>query len=166
MRSSIRSCGTATLLVSTLGVAMGDTWDSYVPRTIRSVIEANQAEVAVESTYVFTANNFATRANVVYQGQIRPIPPSRLDFIARYLGKARGHPEWVPLYTEEVLCRENGLDYWLPIQSPVLVYFKDEVAAGATVEIFITWIGAQKSGDQVDWLFTINEFQVVAGQEQ
>jgi hypothetical protein len=65
MRSSIRSCGTATLLVSTLGVAMGDTWDSYVPRTIRSVIEANQAEVAVESTYVFTANNFATRANVV-----------------------------------------------------------------------------------------------------
>jgi len=139
-------------------------WESYVPRTLASVIEAHPKTLPAESQYVFTANNFPSRVRIIYEGQVRPIEAGRLEFISQYLGKVRGHPEWVPYYVNEVLCREGEARYWLPIQEPVLQYFKDEVKEGASVDLFVTWIGARSDGEEVDWLFTINEFQVPAQQ--
>lgn len=162
MNSAKRAC-VSFMLITGVGVVLAG-WESYIPRTLMSVIEANQAQISGDTTY--SADNFATRARVSYQGRVQPIPPSRLKFLGEYLGKFRGHPEWVSHYSEQILCRENGKDYWLPIQTGVLRYFKDEVAAGATVEVFVTWIGALKTGDQIDWLFTVNEFQLPKAEAQ
>lgn len=150
----------AVITSSSLGAVLAG-WDSYVPRTLKSVIDANRTQPSGDVT--FTADNYPTRATVVYQGKIQAIPAPRLRFLAEYLGKFRGHPEWVSHFSEEILCREGQEDFWLPIQASVLKYFKNEVPAGATVDLFVTWIGIQRSGDQVDWLFTINEFQVPRG---
>ena len=152
----------ASILVLSLGAAEAEgDWDAYVPRTLRSVIDANKSEVLPESVTLYTASNFPTRATVVYQGNVQSIPGSRLEFLKEYFEKVRQRPEWVGMYSEEVLCREGEVDYWLPIQSSVLTYFKDEVAAGASVELFVTWIGARRTGEQVEWIFTINEFEAV-----
>ena len=150
------ACGSFALVIG-LGVALAG-WESYVPRTIQSVIEAHKAKISSDTTY--TADNFATRASVVYQGKIQAIPPSRLKFLGEYLGKFRGHPEWISNFSEEILCRENGKDFWLPIQAGVLRYFRDEVSPGATVDVFVTWVGALKTADRIDWVFTVNEFQL------
>jgi hypothetical protein len=139
-------------------------WDSYVPRTLKSVIAAHQTAISGDVT--FTADSFASRATMVYQGKIQPIPEPRLKFLEEYLGKFRGHPEWISQYSNEILCREAENDYWLPIQSGVLEYFKKEVPPGATVELFVTWLGAQRRDGQVDWLFSINEFQVPKGESK
>jgi hypothetical protein len=114
----------------------------------------------VSGDVTFTASNFPTRAIVTYQGKIQSIPALRLKFLNDYFGTFRGHAEWVSLFSDEILCHEGQDDYWLPIQKGVLEYFKNEVHAGDRVELFVQWLGAQRNGDQVDWLFSVNEFQV------
>jgi hypothetical protein len=163
-RCIVKTCA-ACLAVSVafIGAILAG-WDSYVPRTLESVIDANRSKLSGDVT--FTASSFPSRATMVYQGKIQPIPAPRLKFLEEYLGKFRGRPDWVSKYANEVLCRERQSDYWLPIQSGVLEYFKNEVPPGATVELFVTWLGAQRSGDQVDWLFSINEFQVPKGESK
>lgn len=76
-----------------------------IPRTLKSVIDANRTQPSGDVT--FTADNYPTRATVVYQGKIQAIPAPRLRFLAEYLGKFRGHPEWVSHFSEEILCREG-----------------------------------------------------------
>jgi hypothetical protein len=141
-------------------------WDRYVPRTLLSVIEANSSLVSPDAARAFSADDFPTRAAVIFRGQIRPIPESRLAFMREYFGTFRHLPEQVRLFSHEVLCREGDTEYWLPIQSSVLTYFKRQVARGDSVDVFATWLGARRDGDRLDWVFTVNEFQVVAGRDR
>ncbi len=157
-RGILRSWAAITLITIVSVGAGFAAWESYVPRTLKSVIDANRTQLSGDVTY--TASNFPTRATVTYRGKIQPIPAPRLKFLDEYLGKFRGHPEWVSQYSYQVLCCEGLEDYWLPIQTGVLKYFKNEVSSGARVELFVTWLGAQQNGKQVDWIFSINEFQV------
>jgi hypothetical protein len=136
-------------------------WENYKPGSLGAIVEAHASEMLGPETDLLSANNFPTRARVFYQGSIRPIPPERLRFLGEYLGKFRNHPEWVPHYAEEILCREGEREIWLPIQSGVLRYLKDEVPAGSAVDLFVTWLGAHRGEAGVDWIFTINEFSVV-----
>ena len=150
----------AAFVLVTWGSSVRAGWDQYVARTLKSVIETNQGTIAPTSKEVYSASNFPSRVRVVYRGEVRSIPEPRLNYLARYLGEFRHKPEWVPLYAKEVLCREGDRDYWLPIQTSVLKFFKDEVKDGVTVELFVTWLGAYRNDGQLDWVFTINEFQV------
>ena len=95
--------------------AVASSWERYVPRKIRDVIDANAEGVSGEADYIYTAKTFPTKATVHYLGKTRTIPDQRADFIARYLEKMRGHPEWVDLYKQEILsvscialCTESG----------------------------------------------------------
>lgn len=154
------------IALAAVGVASAGNWDSYVPRKISDVIDANADIVSSEDDYLFTANNFPTKAVVHYLGEVRAIPERRSDFIARYLGKMRGHPEWVELYKHEVLCAEGGTEYWLPIQESVLEYFRKEVPANATTYVYAIWIGVIRVDNRTDWLFLVNEFAMPNAQEK
>jgi hypothetical protein len=136
-------------------------WEDYKPGSLGAIVEAHRSEMVGPDTDLFSANNFPTRARVVYQGSIRPIPSDRLRFLAEYLGKFRSHPEWVPHYADEILCREGEKGYWLPIQSEVLRFLKEEIPTGSAVDLFVTWLGAHRGDAGVDWIFTINEFDAV-----
>jgi len=154
----------AALLAAAVSPA-GSDWDRYVPRKIVDVIDANAELVSRGGDYFYTASDFATKATVLYLGKTRTIPPQRADFLARYLGKMRGHPEWVDLYKREILCREGDAEYWLPIQDSVLEYFRKEVAAGTQVYVLATWAGAISVDDSTDWVFLVNEFVAFAGND-
>ena len=153
--------GIAAVLMVPLLPARGADWKQYVEQRLADVIAANQASMESDDDYIFTADNFPTKTRVTFRGGLRAIPSARKLFIAAYLGKVRGRPEWVDLFQQEIRCREGDRDFWLPIQEPVLVYFRDEVVAGATVDLYATWLGAHRLGDGLDWVFVVNEFLVV-----
>ena len=144
--------------------ALGARWDSYVPRTLRSVIEANQARLTAQTTQIFATDSFPTKARVVYDGQLRPIPAARLAFLTEYLGTVKGRPEWARTYTTEILCREGEAKYWLPLQGPLVPRIGKEIAPGDPLDIYATFVGARKNGSDVDWVFTVNEFLSVPAQ--
>lgn len=151
----------AALLLALAATAAIAKWDAYVPRTLRSVIEANQGKLTGETAQFFTADGSPTRARVVYDGRLQPIPPLRLAFLAQYMGTVKGHAEWARTFTTEILCREGDAKYWLPIQGPLVPRIGKEIAPGDPLDIYVTLVGANKKGSEIDWVFTINEFMTV-----
>ncbi|HNX49574.1 MAG TPA: hypothetical protein PKL08_05385 [Thermoanaerobaculaceae bacterium] len=39
------------------------------------------------------------------------------------------------LFEQEMLFNEGGTDYWLPVQSPLIPFFQQEVKAGDSVTL-------------------------------
>jgi hypothetical protein len=62
------------------------------------------------------------------------------------------------LFAQEGLFIEDGVEYWLPIQTPLIPYLKEEEAPGELVALFVIWAGATKNNDTVEWVFLVNNF--------
>lgn len=154
----------ASVALSLSGVAVsapeGATWNDYLPRSLESVIEQHQS-LATESDPLFTANNFPSRARVIYLGKKRRLPKDRADFVDKYFAHIRGNPDFRGLFKSEVLVREGGREYWLSIQKELLPALKEEVEAGTEVEIYVTWLGGIRAEGTIEWIFTINEFEAI-----
>jgi hypothetical protein len=67
--------------------------------------------------------------------------------------------EIVGLFEDELSFKEGEVTYWLPIQSQVIPYFKEELKVGDKVELYLIWIGARRESEVTDWVFLVNEFQ-------
>lgn len=67
--------------------------------------------------------------------------------------------EIVDLFETELLFKENGVEYWLPVQKQVIPYFAQELKKGDQVTLFLIWIGAYKNAGSWDWVFLVNEFE-------
>jgi len=144
------------VLALSLGAAHAK-WDAYVPRTLRSVIEANRSNVAADAPHFLAKDGFPTKARVVYDGKLQPIPAERYAFLAESMA-VKGHPEWAKTFTTEILCSEGEARYWIPLQGPLVPRIGKEIAPGDPLDVYVTLVGANRKGSDLDWVFTINEF--------
>ena len=114
------------------------------------------------TTAVLTRDSFPSRVKVKYTGRSRPISPQRKELIWDWLGTIFGREkrdEYVKMWDTEFLFTENLVEYWLPVQSPLVQALQKELEKGDDVTLYLAWVGARKESDKVDWVFFVNEFE-------
>lgn len=140
-------------------------YDRYRPDTLAGVIEEFEEEIIDESDQNMLLYPYVdVRVSVIYTGESRPISEDRLalwaTFLFAFLGD-RAHA-LANLYETEYRFSEKGVDYWMPVQTPLIPFLEDEAKAGQEITLFIKWIGVNNlvDRDEIDWVFWVNEFRV------
>jgi hypothetical protein len=67
--------------------------------------------------------------------------------------------EYVRLFDTEFLFTENLVEYWLPVQSPLIQHLQEVLRKGDDVTLYVAWVGAIKESSRLDWVFFVNEFE-------
>lgn len=64
------------------------------------------------------------------------------------------------MFTEEFLFAEDGVEYWLPVQSVLIPHFKREMSKGQSLDLFTAWIGVTfAEPGKRQHIFLVNEFE-------
>jgi hypothetical protein len=86
-------------------------------------------------------HQIASRAQVIYTGDSRPLKADDHAFMQFYLRTL--HPRLDPtMYRRELRLLENGSEHWVPVQEPLRENFTEELAPGDTVVVFVLYHGA------------------------
>lgn len=80
------------------------------------------------------------------------------DWVTTIFGLER-RDEYLKLYDTEFLFTETLIEYWLPIQNPLIQPLQEELKKGDEVTLYVSWVGARKESGKVDWVFFVNEFE-------
>jgi hypothetical protein len=64
------------------------------------------------------------------------------------------------LFRTEGKFLEDGVEYWLPVQSQLIPYMQDELTIKDEVTLLLVWAGMTKFDDQLEWIFLVNNFPV------
>jgi len=93
----------------------------------------------------FELHRVEVTSRVTYLGDHRPIDEERLHFLEAYFERSLKRSEWSTQYTEEILCAQGNLRYWLPIQSTLLKYLVDETKAPTDLAVDVRLLGAYRA---------------------
>lgn len=156
---------TRTPMATPTPASSGFDYDRYQPGTLASIIEEFEAEIESERDQNMLLYPYVdVRADVIYTGESRPISEERLAiwhaFLFAFLYDR--FETLSSLYEMEFRFVENGMDYWLPVQSQLIPYLEDEAKVDQEITLFIKWIGVNSMADpeEIDWVFWVNEFWV------
>jgi hypothetical protein len=91
-----------------------------------------------------------------------PLSREKLAFIvdwATSVSAQMSREQVAALFRSEGLFREDSTEYWLPVQSQLIPYMKEELRVGDEVTLYLVWIGALKSSSaELDRVFLVNNF--------
>lgn len=154
------------LLVVGSVCAQGFPWGDFKRRTMKELIKINNDDSAEDFKRVTHPNGLIVRGNVLpsvvrvtFTGEERSMGKTRKKFIELW-GTALSHKkEYQDRYQREFLFKEDADEYWLPVQEPVIKYFEKELKTGEFVDLYLVRPGGIKTGDNVDWVFLVEEFQ-------
>jgi len=138
-----------------------DPWAKYTPRKLSDVIKANSSRNMQRQQGVDIAIGSApVKARVIYTGQSRPIPEDKRSLIKLWMQSNKYSEEHFQMFAEEFLFTEDGIKYWLPVQSVLIPHFRKEMSEGEHVDLFAAWIGITfaKPGKRQQ-VFIVNEFE-------
>ena len=137
-------------------------WDRYVPTTLAAVIEENREVATHEITGIDLFPGKPYRVDVTYQGDRRPLDPSR-GLLWHMWVTTLGPPEqtdlYLALYEEEVQFLDGTAVHWMPVQSVLVPYMENELDEGDLVTLYVNWIGVNHDAATEDWVFWVNEFR-------
>ena len=103
-----------------------------------------------------------SRVPMIYSEEFRPIEDPRETMLTVWLGNIAPNltPDQIKaLFNTEVLFADGESEYWMPIQTPVLEYLKDEFKAGDEVVLYVVYLGATHGEDAPEYVFVINEYE-------
>ena len=148
-----------------------DPWKKYQPRTLDQIIKNHAAKVLDDpdilmnfpdgSTAVLTRDSFPSRVKVTYTGQSRSISPKRKEIISNWFTVTYPdrRDEYFKLLDTEFLFTETLIEYWMPVQNPLIQPLQEELKKGDDVTLYVAWVGARKESGKVDWVFLVNGFE-------
>lgn len=159
-----------SVLTSFISAQDQNPWDKYQSRTLDQIIKNHAAKVLDDpdivmdfpdgSTAVLTRDSFPSRVKVTYTGRSRSISPKRKELIKYWLKTTHSdRGEYIKLFDTEFLFTETLIEYWLPIQSPLIQGLQEELKKGDEVTLYVAWVGARKESGKVDWVFVVNKFE-------
>jgi hypothetical protein len=153
-----------TLALETPTPSNTSTWDRYEPGTIGQLMSETSGELASlseEGYYYNVGPDHATKVVATYTGQFRTTSELRTFLIGNWFESVATQfspAQAINLFATEGLFVEDTIEYWLPIQSPLIPLMKDELTEGKPVTLFIIWIGATFFDNELDRVFLVNEF--------
>jgi hypothetical protein len=144
-------------------------WDRYLPRTMTEIIviinpEGELDTLAENELYVEMGLDYQCPSSVqmIYSGEFREVIDPRYAVIVIWLDTFAPQlttSEREELFETEALFTENGKEYWLPVQKPLIKIMKEELEPGDEVTLFLLWVGATKVEDETDYAFLVNAFK-------
>lgn len=150
------------LLISTT-FAQGFPWDDFKRRTLKEIVSMDAKEIddsEREKRVIFHADMLLSVIRVKYTGKSRPISDTKRDALKKWAQTfARNSDEYAAHFEQDMLFKEDGVEYWLPVQKKVSLYFPKELKEGEEVDIYIVRAGGVCSKKVCDWLFLVEEFQ-------
>ena len=155
------------VLVSTYVCAMSqeqdDPWAKYVPRKLSEVVKANNtADMQQTPGVAIVTGSITIKARVIYVGRSRPIPQDKKSLIKLWMQSNKFSEEVFEMFAEEFLFSEDGVQYWLPVQSVLIPHFKKEMHKGESLDLFTAWIGVTfAEPGKRKHVFLVNEFEKV-----
>ncbi len=142
-------------------------WERYVPGSIAEVIEKETPWVLEEAEGINLMPKPTTFRNIYeYVGPVREIDPAKRGFLYMWVTTFDNNKELPGLYMRELLVKEGGDEYWLPVQEPTLqVILNSELfTPGDEWVLYIFWPGCVKYEDEITWFFFAMEYQTLDGQ--
>ncbi len=156
-----------TVLLSTCVPALEaqSTWDRYRPARLDTVIQ-NHSRLpdtlpdASESKKLLTISRaFPLRTKLEYGGEIRSIS-STTERLIQSWAKARGIDAPVKeLFDNEVLFVGEERSYWLPVQSKLVPFLKNEWPKGGLLELYVQFVGVWVKNGDPTWVFVVNGYE-------
>ena len=160
------------ILTSFISAQDQDPWKDYQPRTLDQIIKDHAAKVLDDpdilmnfpdgSTAVLTRDSFPSKVKVTYTGRSRAISPKRKELIKDWVTTIFGlerRDEYLKLWNTEFLFTVHLIEYWLPVQNPLIQPLQEELKKGDDVTLNVAWVGARKESGKIDWVFFVNEFE-------
>jgi hypothetical protein len=143
--------------------AQGFPWDDFKRRTLKEIVSLDAREIQDserQKRVIFHADMLLSVIRVKYTGKSRPLSDVKKDFLKKWAQTlAQNADEYAAHYEQDFLFKEDGVEYWLPVQKQVSAYFPKELKEGDEIDIYIVRAGGICSKKVCDWLFLVEEFQ-------
>lgn len=144
-------------------IAFASTWDRYKAGTIQDILDAIEPEIVDipdNTYYVNFGNDYASIVEVIYTGEFREIDATKKLMLIVVGSSHYGldAEEMGELFKMEGRFIENGVEYWLPVQSQLIPFMEDELTVGETFEILIVYAGTMRFDGETVVVFLVNTF--------
>ena len=137
-------------------------WDRYQPRTLASIIQNTTDEVNPGSDLLIWVNYGDDTPSIVkveYTGEFRELSDIRKTLVRLWIYRyGISEAQAFELFQEEGRFVENGVDFWMPVQSQLIPYMEDELQIGQEVELLVVWPGVVNEDGESVWVFFVNTF--------
>jgi hypothetical protein len=97
--------------------------------------------------------------HVVYTGVQRPLDAPAKDYVGKFGRGVGASDEAIATYQAEYLFREDGKDYWLPVQAPVAAFFTKELKPGDAVDLYALTAGGYLTETGWQWIALVEEYR-------
>jgi len=141
-----------------------ESWDQYQTRTLEEMVRKflEGYDALPDNSLITSGDPFPSKVTVTFVGEFRGISERKSQVIAtwasRYMQQLSSE-EVAELFNIEALFEENGEEYWLPVQTPLISIMVDELPAISDVTLMLVWAGAVKFDDENEWVLLVNAFE-------
>lgn len=151
--------GSLFLAIGFLSPAFAQIPKKYEPRTLAQVVQANSKSVdkvfskaKLEERQDFIGiDPMFSAVRVQFISGSRPISASHVGLIEWWGKLQHADKKFLQQYEKEFLFKENGVEYWIPVQKQ----FADEIALkfkqGDPITLLVLYVGARKETNEKDY---------------
>jgi hypothetical protein len=154
------------VLSSSRAAAQGFPWNDFERRTMVQLIKINTDEDSEDlkrhpdkGQMVMRGKILSSVVRMTYTGESQPLNAVRSKFIEMWAGVYSSIPNYAKYFENEFLFKEGQQEYWLPVQKKVAEYFDKELKKDDAIDVYLIRPGGVRSGEKVDWIFLMEEFQ-------
>ena len=98
----------------------------------------------------------AIRVKAEFCDEFRPLIKEHKEVVEKWL-KSFGYGKYTGIFQSEIKVKEDGIEYWLPIQEQLIPFLQKEIHPNEITEFYIVYYGAYN----YDHVFVINEFRKI-----
>lgn len=144
------------------------TWDRYEARTFSEldVLTGELLNEITEGTAVYLETSpdyqYPSRVQAIFAGDCRDTSEFKLEWIKTWIVTFAPNltaEEVEALFAQECLFLEDANEYWLPVQSSLVLLMTETLSSGDEVELLVIWIGATIDAGQINRIYLVNAFE-------
>jgi len=161
----LSACATPQAKPYEMKEAKDANWDRYQPSDLQFVIDEHSKHIDFSPNAKMSINaiaaNYPYRVKVMFMNEYRNISEDKKQLVD-FWGKAvQIDDKFIKAFGHEMLFKHGSTLFWFPVQSPLLPDFKKELKKGDEVNLYTMFVGTVWEGDQMQWVFIVNEFRKV-----
>ena len=141
----------------------------YTPGSLKNIVATRMPELLKNPNVAltkdngkplasFSYNSYPTSTGVKFTGESRKTPETTVSLIALWLTTIGKPKDLAKSFEFEYKFSENGVDYWLPVQSPLHERFLKDTKKDDQITIYFSWVGIKYENDRPELLAVLNEF--------
>lgn len=133
-----------------------ENFSEYPRASLASIIAPYWEDITQQTEYILWDME-PVAATVQYSGIFRPLGASREALLWAFR-TSMNQEQYAALFKHELLVREGETEFWIPVQEPLIPYFKDELAEGQLITVYVRLLGAVQVNQNLDFVFLLNDF--------